>query len=317
MPDLFNWKRFKNLFVPGNKFPEPDPEPGTDDLERREASKWSIGIYKGTSPLDLHPPGTIDNPVLTAAHVTDVKANFVADPFMIKHESTWYMFFEVEVQEKSGNIGKIGLAQSSDCVTWKYRKIVLEEPWHLSYPYVFKWEDDFFMIPETRSNRSIRLYRALDFPYKWKLEKTLLKKRRFSDSTIFQYNDKWWIFTDSGNTTLRLYYSDTLTGSWKEHFQSPLIKKNPQIARPGGRVVFSENLPIRYTQDCTPYYGTLVWAFKITELTPKTYMEEKYPCPIIAASGKGWNCFGMHTIDPHKLNENEWIACVDGFGEQD
>jgi len=308
MPDFSYWKKIKHLFRPD--------EPEINDIERNSSAKWSIGIYTGTSPFDFHSPKTIQNPVLTAADVTDVCANFVADPFMIKYDLLWYMFFEVESSENQGNTGKIGLASSNDGFIWKYHKIILEEPYHLSYPYVFKYENDYYLIPETRSTRSIQLYRAVDFPFKWKMEKILIKKRRFSDSSIFQYNDKWWIFTDSGNTTLRLYYSDSLSGLWKEHPKSPVIKKNPKIARPGGRVVmFADNFPVRYTQNCYPYYGRQVWAFKITELTQKNYKEEKYDLPIITASGKGWNRFGMHTIDPHQLNKNEWIACVDGFGD--
>ncbi len=60
----------------------------------RGMSEWSIGIYAGTSPLDLLPHGR-SNPVLTARDVTDVPAAFVADPFMIKNGPRWYMFFEV------------------------------------------------------------------------------------------------------------------------------------------------------------------------------------------------------------------------------
>jgi hypothetical protein len=43
---------------------------------------WSIGIYTGDS-LILTPPSQIKNPVLTAHDVTDVRALFVADPFMV------------------------------------------------------------------------------------------------------------------------------------------------------------------------------------------------------------------------------------------
>src|SRR5262249_62359225 len=56
---------------------------------------WSIGIYTGKSPFALRPPAGVVNPVLTAQHVTDVRARYVADPFMLRHESSWYMFFEV------------------------------------------------------------------------------------------------------------------------------------------------------------------------------------------------------------------------------
>jgi hypothetical protein len=59
------------------------------------ADHWSIGIYSGSSPLSLGPHAGLTNPVLTAADVTDVDAEFVADPFLINHERGWFMFFEV------------------------------------------------------------------------------------------------------------------------------------------------------------------------------------------------------------------------------
>lgn len=304
MPSLMH--RIKSLFL------QPKDEP-----EQEIRGKWSIGILTGPTPTELTADPALGNPVLSAADVTDVKANFVADPFMIRSGSTWYMFFEVDTILSAGNIGKIGLASSTDGFSWTYEKIVLEAPCHLSYPYVFKWQDNYYMIPETRALRRVQLYRAEEFPVRWRLQETLLKGRRFADASIFRYHDRWWLFTDSGNTTLRLYGSPELARGWKEHPRSPIIKKNLSIARPGGRVTMVGHHPVRFTQDCYPAYGNKVWAFKVTELTSRTYTEEKYPTPVIQASGRGWNKSGMHTVDPHRLDDGRWIACVDGFGDGD
>ena len=115
---------------------------------------WSIGIYTGESPFNLAPPENINNPVLTARDVTDVTAEFVADPFMVKEGSSWYMFFEV--WNSWDRQGDIGLAVSSDGVNWAYKQIVLNEAFHLSYPYVFKWKNEYYMIPETYQASSVR-----------------------------------------------------------------------------------------------------------------------------------------------------------------
>ncbi|GAB6905986.1 conserved hypothetical protein [Desulfosarcina cetonica] len=284
---------------------------------RREKvhGKWSIGIFTGTSPFDLSADDSASNPVIRAADVTDGQANFVADPFMVHEGETWYLFFEVDMIRPEGNIGKIGLASSPDGFAWTYVGIVLEAPYHLSYPYVFKHGDDYFMIPETRADRSVHLYRATDFPLRWAHAKTLLAGRRFADTSIFRHDDRWWLFTDSGNTTLRLFGAAELGGPWKEHPRSPLIRKNPSIARPGGRVVTHDGQLIRFAQDCYHHYGDKVWGFSISELTRKTYREEKCPQPVLQASGAGWNRSGMHTVDPHLLADGRWIACVDGFGD--
>jgi hypothetical protein len=123
------------------------------------------------------------------------------------------------------------------------------------------------------------------------------------------------MFTDSGNTTLRLYFADTLPGPWREHRKSPLIRRDPRIARPGGRAVVLGDEVIRYAQDDQQAYGSRVWGFRVTALSRRTYREEAWPTPVIAAGGRGWHRFGMHTIDPHPLGDGRWIACVDGFGE--
>ena len=44
---------------------------------------WSIGLYEGTTPYTLKPARGIENPVLTRDYVSDARALFVADPFMI------------------------------------------------------------------------------------------------------------------------------------------------------------------------------------------------------------------------------------------
>lgn len=43
----------------------------------------------------------------------------------------------------SVSAGDIGVAESSDGgATWSYLGIALDEPWHLSYPFVFQWKGE-------------------------------------------------------------------------------------------------------------------------------------------------------------------------------
>ena len=239
-------------------------------------------------------------------------AEFVADPFMLCENGVWYMFFEVlNSQDHKGNIG---LAISKDGFNWDYQKIVLEEPFHLSYPYVFKWENEYYLIPESFQAYSVRLYKATDFPTKWLFAKTLLYGDDYVDSSILCFKDKWWLFNSSTrNNILRLYYANELMGDWIEHPKNPLIKGNVTIARPGGRLVVINDMIIRYAQNTRYIYGNQLRAFEITQLTTTNYEEKKSgKNPIIKASGVGWNKYGMHHIDPHQIGRDKWIACVDG-----
>lgn len=283
-------------------------------VRRRE--NWAIAIYTGDSPDNLAPRSGVDLPVLTAQDVTDVKADLVADPFMVKEEGRWYMFFEI--WNLHTDRGEISLATSDDAIDWEYQQVVMAEPFHLSYPYVFKWNGEYYLIPESSEAKSVRLYQATNFPTEWCWVKNLLEGRDFIDPSIFYHDGYWWMFVSStANDILQLYYAEELTGNWREHPASPIIENNKQIARPGGRVIVTENRIVRYTQDCQQVYGYQVRAFEITHLTPTTYAEQEVSShPIIQAKGSGWNKVGMHNVDPHCTDRGTWIACVDGYRNQ-
>jgi len=285
----------------------------------KQNSNWAIGIYTGQSLFDMS-PGKIKNPVLTFRDVTDIKASFVADPFMVYEDNKWFMFFEVWNTET--NQGDIALATSTDGIKWVYKKVVIDELFHLSYPYVFKWHDEYFMIPESAGRNSIGLYKAINFPEQWSFERTLLEGKSFKDSSVVHYRNKWWLFTEDSNKkdifdTLRLYYADNLTGPWFEHPDNPIIEGNTHISRPGGRVIIYDDYVIRFAQDDDPIYGKSVRAFKITDLGTTSYKEEEMDHNLFfGPSGNGWNAKRMHHIDLHPVGRNQWIACLDGYGEE-
>ena len=245
--------------------------------------------------------------------VTDVVASFVADPFLIRHDGAWYMFFEI--LEERRHKGSIGVAVSTDGVRWRYDGIVLRERGHLSFPYVFCWQGDYYMVPETLARRSVLLYRAARFPDRWKRVAVLFSGVG-ADPTPFEFDGRWWMFscpTPKENDTLRLHVADTLLGPWREHPQSPVVAGDSRIARAAGRVIAWEGRLLRFAQDCHRYYGTAVRAFEITELTPERYRERPArEAPILAAGDQTWNAAGMHHVDAHVLPDGTWLAAVDG-----
>lgn len=272
---------------------------------------WSIHIYTGQPPCDFEPHPRIDSvPVLSADDVSDVPAEFVADPFMLCEDEQWYMFFEV--LNTATAQGDIGLATSSDGLSWQYQHIVLDEPFHLSYPYVFKWNGSFYMIPETRDADSIRLYRADTFPHTWSLAATLMTGNFLDPSIIFKDN-RWWLFALQDDEALVLYHAQELAGPWIAHPANPLVLHDKNIDRPGGRIIIDNGLLIRYAQDGDPDYGNALRAFQVDLMdTAQFFQHEITDRPILEASGSGWNALGMHHIDPHQLPDGSWLACVDG-----
>lgn len=276
----------------------------------KKQQEWSIGIYSGNTPFDMK--SIKENPIITKESITDIDALFVADPFMIKENETWYLFYEIKDSYDLKTY--IGLSESKDLINWDYKGVVLKENFAISYPYLFKWKETYYMIPETYLTNSIRLYKAIDFPEHWVFVETLIEGKDFVDPSIIRYDDKWWIFVSTTqNKDLYLYYADDLSGTWAEHLLSPIIKDNKNIARPGGRIIEYDGNLYRFTQDDEPYYGNQVWAFKITKLTETEY-EEELVGNIIGKGNLGWNSKGMHNFDAHEL-DGGWIAVVDGYKE--
>jgi len=302
------------FLIPGGCAPAPQEEHVTEDNSPEVKEAWTVGIYTGSNPFELSPPEGVTNPVLTGADVNDFDADIAAHPFLVCEDDRYYLFFTAKFGPDDA--GGIGLAQSTDGLNWTYEKMVIKEPFVQSYPYVFAWQGEYYMIPEAHTENSVRLYRATDFPLEWTFEKELLSGDSFISASVAFYNDTWWMFVSpEGNRSLRLFYASELTGDWAEHPMSPIIEDNPDIARPAGRVMVYQGSLYRLGQDCAPTYGNQVHAFQVTEISPTSYREEMIEAPVVKADSEGWNSKAMHHVDPRQLEDGTWIAAVDALGE--
>ncbi|PKA56341.1 alpha-1,4-N-acetylglucosaminyltransferase EXTL3 [Apostasia shenzhenica] len=295
---------------------------------------WSIGIFYGDSPLALKPiedwnvwrnesaAWPVANPVVTCALPSDAgfPSNFVADPFLLIQDSIFYLFFvtknPITLQ------GDIGVAASKDNgATWIHMGTALDEKWHLSYPYVFRFQDQMYMIPEGSKRGDVRIYRALDFPLKWKLEKIIMKKPLI-DPFIIDHGGFYWLFgSDFGdfssqlNAELGIWYSTSPLGPWKPHKLNFLHKFDKRFgARNAGRPFRYNGELYRPGQDCGRAYGQRVRIFKIKVLTPDKYEEVEIPLGI-EKSNKGrnfWNGARYHHLDVQQLPSGKWVGVMDG-----
>ena len=276
---------------------------------------FSIGMYRGATLHSLDEASGANNPVLRADDVTDVPAAFVADPFLLRHDGVWFMFFEV--LNRVSRMGQIAVATSRDGLRWQYGQTVLKEPFHLAYPHVFAWGDRIFMVPDTPGN-GVRLYESVEFPNVWKLSAVLFEKNTFSDSSVFQFEDRWWMFAGwvrrrGDPMSLRLFGAADPTGPWWEHPQSPVIRGDDRVARPAGRVQILEGVAHRFTQNCRGGYGLDVKSIEITELSPTRYSERVEGRDVLRAGRAPWNAGGMHHLDAVRAPDGAWLACVDGW----
>jgi len=276
---------------------------------------FSIGIFEGSSLLSLVAASGVENPVIRPEMVSDLDAGLVADPFWIRHRHRWWMFFEV--WNNHARKGEIACAESTDLREWHYLGRVLRDWCHLSYPYVFEDSGQIFMVPESGMAGEIRLYRATDFPRRWRLQKVLLRGPYF-DATLFRDDELWWMWamsqTSSQDSGLHLFSSKELEGGWQRHARNPIVQNDLDRLRPAGRVVRDEERIVRFAQVSQPVYGSAVRAFEITELSPDRYAETEISTgPILMGSGVSWNQGGMHHLDANRTEDGRWIGCVDGW----
>ncbi len=277
------------------------------------SNPWAIGVYlcHQEEPFNFSGEG-IENPILKAKDITDMEAEFIADPFLIKEDETFYLFFEAfNTKTKQGDIG---LAASKNGLEWIYQQVVLDEPYHLSYPCVFKYENEYYMLPACGKEGILIYYKANPFPLVWSKIKTLGMGKRFGDCSIFNFQETWWLFSETiGKDTLELHYSDNPFGPWTKHPKSPVKKGDPDRSSPAGQIVVLDNRIIRYAKDVFPYYGNQVWAFEILKLTRDDYEERLIGGKPILKGFDNWNTRGMHHVSPLRLGPELWMAAVDGY----
>ena len=195
---------------------------------------------------------------------------YYADPQLFKFGSKTYIFFE-EYDYVKGVISCISIDKNMDIS--KPIK-VLEQPYHLSFPYIFSDGKNIFMVPETSRNGTIELYISERFPFEWKKYHTILKRVWASDTVIFELNGIWWLFTsikDSHNFTI-LYSFDLLSRQWLHHNFNNTDKLHGRMA---GAVFRHNGKMIRPVQSCIPKYGYCVIFYEITTLSRTNYTEKE------------------------------------------
>ena len=203
---------------------------------------------------------------------------FWADPFIVHKESKTYIFFE-EFIHKTG-LGRISYVEIQQDGSIGKSQAVLEKPYHLSYPFIFEYRGEFYMIPETAQQRAIDMYRCTRFPDQWVYYKTIMQDLRAVDATLIEHNAIWWMFVNiagEGGSTwdeLHLFYANNPLGDeWTPHPLNPVVS-DVRYARPAGHIFSRDGELIRPSQDSSLRYGYALNLNRITVLTTTEYEEE-------------------------------------------
>ena len=208
------------------------------------------------------------------------KGVFWADPHVIQVDDKFYIFIEEFLQTK--NKGHISVIELDKQGNWTAPVKILEKDYHLSYPHVFEWNHKFYMVPESRANKTIDLYECAEFPNKWNFKQCLMENISAVDTTLVHISNKWWLFTAMAeneaaapNVELFLFYTDELfSGEWKAHPQNPIVS-DVKSARSAGSLFAKDGKLFRPSQDCSKGYGHGIDLNEVEILSETKYRERK------------------------------------------
>jgi hypothetical protein len=234
---------------------------------------WHIG-WRYVENADVWKTGDLSGPGWQV--LPDPGNRFYADPFPITWMGRTFVFFE-DLDHRVGK-GTISAVEFDGTGPVGGAIPVLEEAWHLSYPFLIEHDNQLWMIPESSANRDVALYRCVRFPDKWERHRTLLSGLELGDATITRHNGLNYLFgawrdgAGGYSDTLAIFYAEDLMGPWLPHASNPVLIDRAS-ARPAGNFVTVNGKLWRPVQDCADGYGAALGLAEVVELTPTTFTQ--------------------------------------------
>lgn len=215
------------------------------------SGEWQIA-YRKNNNYDLYADNFISIP--------NNNLYWFADPLLFEDDDKVFLF--CEAFDRKELKGKIGYFLIENDIVSDFN-LLIDENYHMSFPFVFKYKDDYYMIPESCENSSLDLYKADAFPHKWIRIKTLIKGDNYVDPTVVEVDGRYFLFV---YVDKRGEYQ-TLVYEISPELNLELIQKidyKQNIGRSAGKVfVNSENELIRPVQMSEGEYGKETLLYKL------------------------------------------------------
>jgi len=239
--------------------------------------------------------------------IPNTEQYWLADPFVYEKDEKVYFFYELF--DIGRDKGSIAYSILNNGVISK-PKIIVEEPYHLSFPCIFEYDGDLFMIPETGKTHNIYVYKCKEFPDVWVKDKLLLGGIDPSDTIWFEINNMFYIITsllNNGNprdTTNYLYEFNMNNGKLQKPFK--ILNTGKYGVRNAGNIFFKNNMFIRPGQIGEKTYGEGIVFWKCNLVNGK-YEEEElgtlHPKDIMLLNENKLSYIGLHTYNVSKHYE--------------
>lgn len=224
-----------------------------------------------------------------------------ADPMLFKYENINYLFFErFDRESQKGSICYCEI--KNGCID--VISPAIEENFHMSYPTLFVYKNEIYMIPETCEDDSIIIYKSLKFPSKWCRCYRKSTPEKYVDHNIIIYKDDLYLVTselkpdDLLKTRLKVF---------KLEFEGSEINLIPIVTvgtlgdysyetRGGGATIYDNEKIIRPVQiSRRNEYGASL-SFNLVEVSFGKYSEIKSTdLNIIYLNSDNFDLLGVHT----------------------
>ncbi len=213
-----------------------------------------------------------------STEVKPPRGRFWADPFLYSYEGRTFCFVEDFIY-KTGRAHITAL----EIIGTKPIELgtALKEPFHLSFPFLFRYQEALYMCPEARESGQIRIYRCAEFPLKWELQTVIMENVRAADTMLFERRGKWWMLTnldESGAedhcSELYLFSSDSPLGTnWTPHPQNP-VRIDAHGGRNAGLIVDGEKVFRLAQRQGFDQYGQGLLVYEIKTISESLFVEE-------------------------------------------
>lgn len=254
---------------------------------------WRVGWRR------VDGPGLVDGAGFATPFrpLPDAGTRFHADPFPVIWQGETVVF--VEDFDHATDRGRISVVPfGPDGPTGPARPIV-EEPWHLSYPFPVVVDGVLHLMPESTARRDLGLYRCIAFPDRWERVATLVDDAVVSDASLVEWAGRWWMFaTDEDglggwSDMLTIRSAPSVYGPWRRHALDPVLI-DAAAARPAGCPWVAGGRLFRPVQDCLAGYGRAVTVAEVTRLDDDGFTQ--VPRRRIAP-GPHWPGGRLHTVN--------------------
>ena len=225
------------------------------------------------------------------------KDRFWADPFPMQVGGGYFVLFEdYPYATRRGVISALELGPKGPVGA---PAVVLSCDYHLSYPFLFTWRGETFMMPETADAGRVEVYRAVKAPYEWTLESVVLNGAPMADCTVAEIEGRWWMFANTAVPgasfwdELHAFHGPGPLGPWTPHRANPVVS-DVRRARPAGGLFRRGGEWFRPSQDCSNGYGGALNIQRIRRLDLSGYEEES-----VGRVSPDWQpgLTGVHTVN--------------------